>query len=124
MGPVFNPLLLLLGVILGSFVFTLLGITLAVRVRTLNEYIIISPLYMLVFMLPLPVYFDLFYVPLLFLHPGQAALLLIAAAFKTAPAGELASAVILLLLWIGIAYGWARRWFYRFVILNGGGGGK
>lgn len=121
-GPAFKPLPLVAGVVLGSFVFTLLGFTLASRVRTLNEYIIVSPLYMTVFVLPLFTYFGIVKLPLLWLHPGHASLLLIGAAFVPDPLtpGELAGALVNLTAWTGIAYYWAYRWFCRYVILANG----
>jgi len=52
-GTEVNLLFLVAGVLLSSIFFTLVGITLAVRIKTLNQYIMTSPLYIIVLYLPL-----------------------------------------------------------------------
>ncbi len=123
-GLAINPLPLFFGILLSSVFFTLIGLTLAARARTLNRYIFTSPLYIIVFMLPLLELFGLAHWPLLYLLPTQGSLLLIRGTLIAPTPVEWLYSITALTLWIMLAYGWAYRWFYRYVILQIGGGSR
>ena len=119
----FNPLMLFIGVTLSSFLFTLIGLTLAVRVYTLNQYLLASIFYVLPLMLPLVDFLGLVQSPLFYLLPAKPSLILIGGSITGGTdTGEVIYAVLALSAWIGIAYIWAYRWFYRYVIRRIGGG--
>ncbi len=105
--------LLIVGIILSAICFTLLGITLAIRVKTVNQYFIGSALYS-VFFLPLLNYTGLIDVPWLNLLPTAAVLDLLSAALLHSPVH--AGSFFLLIGWIGIAFWWAQIWFKRYII--------
>lgn len=119
-GFSYNPFPLLLGVTLCSIFFTLLGIALAVRVKTVNGFLFMSPLYITFFYLPLVDYFSNWVTPLVYINPGNSALLLIGATFHPISNAEMALAVMILLIWIGVAYWWAKYSFYQKIILKVG----
>jgi fluoroquinolone transport system permease protein len=56
----------------------------------------------------------------MFLHPIQATLVLIQAAFESVPPWQVMYGVLYSLLWLGIAYYFSQRAFYRFVIMKQG----
>ncbi|ARU60208.1 hypothetical protein CBW65_03400 [Tumebacillus avium] len=120
-GAGFAAVPLLTGVVLSSAFFTLLGVTLAVRVKTVNGFLLTSSLFLTVLFVPMANVFGLWVTPWMKVFPTEAAMTLIGAAFAQKPAWELAVATAVLLVWIGIAYAWAHRAFYRHIILKIGG---
>lgn len=123
-GFAFNPLPLALGVVLTSFISTLAGLALAAKASSLNGYLISSPLFQVPFTLPLIDYVGLLPSSLFYLLPGKASLVLIDASFGGRSGGELALAALSLAAWTGATYFWARRIFYRHLILKSGGAVK
>lgn len=122
-GINFNPLLLFIGVTLSAVLFTLIGLTLVVRVETINQYLMASIVYILPLMLPLIEFLGLFSSPLFYLLPAKPSLILIGGAITgEADIYEIIYAVIALTAWIILAYIWVYRWFYRYVINRIGGG--
>lgn len=120
-GGAFAVAPLLTGVVLSSVFFTLLGVTLAVRVKTVNGFLLTSTLYLTVLFVPIANVFGMWVTPWMKVFPTEAAMTLIGAAFADKEVWELAVAVTVLLVWIGIAYAWAYRAFYRHIILKIGG---
>lgn len=119
-GRLYNSLLLLAGVaLLGSF-YALFGFITVARYDSINSFLFPSFFYTAVLTIPLVDYFGLWTSPLIYLHPMQAALLLLKAAFQPVAAWQLAYGILYGALWIGLAYEWSRRVFYRFVILQPG----
>lgn len=121
LGLSFNPFPLLLGIILGSIFFILLGIVLASRVKTVNGYLLSSPLLLTGYFLPLLKLLNIYDHPLFYLSPGKGVLILLDAAFVSYPIWQLVYAVLQLTIWIVIAYLWAHNWFYKYIILKIGG---
>jgi fluoroquinolone transport system permease protein len=80
-GPAINWLVLLSGVVLNSGVLILIGFILAVRYRTISEFLIPSAIYLLPTQLPLLDYLGLWEGWPLYLIPTQATMLLIQAVF-------------------------------------------
>jgi len=120
-GLSFKFMYLFLGILLSSILFTLLGLILAVKVNTLNEYIWISPFYVIILFIPLLEYFGIYKTPLFYLIPGKAALIIIEAAFRHVELWQLVYAFIVLSLSIILAYIWAYKSFYKHIILRIGG---
>ncbi len=119
----FNPFLLFVGVALSSVLFTLIGLTLVVRVETINQYLMASIAYILPLMLPLIEFLGLANSPVFYLLPAKPALILIGGAITGGvDIYEIIYAIIALTVWIVLAYIWVYRWFYRYVINRIGGG--
>jgi len=110
------------GVLLTSLFFTLIGFIAVVRFNTLNEYFLTQIFYMGILNLPLLDYLGVLKSPVFYVIPTQASLVLLRSAFGEVAMWELLYAVIYLALWIGIAYVWAQRAFYRYIILKHRGG--
>ncbi|WP_430742947.1 hypothetical protein [Bacillus atrophaeus] len=108
----------LLGVILSAVFFTLFGFSLAVRTKTLNGYFIISALYSAIFFLPLLDYLNVFHTWLFYFIPSYSTLILIEGGFITLSKWKMLYAVVMLIIWISIAYIFANRSFYKSIILN------
>jgi fluoroquinolone transport system permease protein len=68
--------LMILGTALISILYCLAGFTVVVRYRSINEYLMPSILYIFLLGLPLVDYFGLWRSPVFYLHPLQAALIL------------------------------------------------
>lgn len=120
-GVVHNFYLLLLGVFGGAAFFTLIGVVIASRVNTLNGYIITSPLYVLIFFLPILKYLGIYDSTLYFLLPSNAVFLMIYSAFGYVSFLEIGLSLFILIGWLVIAYIWADKWFRRYVLLRIGG---
>lgn len=117
-----NPAMLIFAVVPSSTFFTLMGIALAARIRTLNQYIIASTIYLIPFILPIFGFLRLFDLPIYHVLPGYGSLVLLKGVFSPlAPASFLYS-IILLLVWNIIAYNWAVIWFDKYIIQRMGGG--
>ncbi|UMZ73042.1 ABC transporter permease [Natranaerofaba carboxydovora] len=119
-----NILLLFIGVIMSAVFFTLIGLSLAVIVKNLNQYILLSPLYTFFFVLPILDYLEIYYHPVFMLLPANASLILIEGAFWGISLGSFIYSVVNLGVWIMVAYVLSRVWFYKYIILNLGGGGR
>ncbi|HZG83085.1 MAG TPA: hypothetical protein VEZ13_20200 [Brevibacillus sp.] len=117
----FQPLWFVTGVVLSSVFFTLVGFWLAVRSRTVNGYLLSSPFYIIVLMLPAVEYLHIFSTPLFYLFPSKASLVLLAGAYRGLGLWECAYAVITLLLWSAIAFVMAEKSFQRYIISPRGG---
>ncbi|HBV97118.1 MAG: hypothetical protein JL50_21380 [Peptococcaceae bacterium BICA1-7] len=121
-GAAFNPLPLLLGIVTGSLFFTLLGLGVAVRSKTINGFLLISPLYTIAFFLPFLDYFNIFKTSLFIFIPGNASLMLIRASFTEIDALGTVSQAAQMAFWILPAYLWAHKSFYNYIVLKTGGG--
>ena len=113
-----NYLSLIVGVILTSFFFTLVGFIAVARFNTLNEYFLTSVFYMIVLVIPLLGFFRLFETSLFYLIPTQASLVLLQSAFGEVAAWEIIYAFLYLTVWIIFTFRWAHRSFYRYIIMK------
>ncbi|MFA1819670.1 hypothetical protein ACDX78_05645 [Virgibacillus oceani] len=111
----FHVVPFLLAVILCSMFFTLLGINLAVRVKSVNAFLYTSPLYVIVFFLPLVDYIGIYDTPIFFILPTQAIMLLMEGAFRGVSIGIYLYSVVILAVWIGLVYLWTYRSFQQFL---------
>jgi fluoroquinolone transport system permease protein len=119
-GVGFNWLALIAGVSFLIASFSLYGFIVVARYDSISDFIFPSVLWTLLYSVPLLYYFDIWPTPLMFLHPIQATLVLIQAAFESVPPWQVMYGVLYSLLWLGIAYYFSQRAFYRFVIMKQG----
>ncbi len=119
-GPGFNAFWLVLGIALAAMIYCLAGFIVIVRYESINEYLLPSMLYTALLGLPLVNYFGLWTSGLFYLHPLQAPLVLMQAAFQPVEGWQLVYGVIYSGLWIGILFRVSRRVFLRFVITPAG----
>ncbi len=109
-----------IGTLLLGTLYVLVGFIFVARYDSVNEYLFPSVLVTIVFGIPLLDYFGLVQSPLFYLHPMQGALLLLRAGFLPVAPWQLVYGAGYTLLWIGIAFVFARRAFYNFVVLQQG----
>lgn len=115
-GLGFNVFTLVTGVVLTSIFFMLAGFTVVARYDSINEYLLPSVLYTALLSLPLLPYVGVGQSWLFYLHPLQAMLLLLQAAFQEVATWQLIYGVIYSALWLGLFYRVSQRAFYHFVI--------
>ena len=120
----FDPMLIVIAVVPSSVFFTLAGIALAVRVKSITGYIIASPFFLTPFILPLFGFLKLFSFPLNYLLPGYGTLQLLEGAYNGILFADAVYSTVLLLIWCMISYIWAGKWFSKYVIADIGGGSK
>lgn len=99
----------LIGVALTSAFFTLVGLGLAARCRTMNGFFFCSVPLCVFFTLPVAEVLGLYGGGLLHALPAAGSLLLLQSAFRPVPDGELLFGAACLIVWIGAAYAWAFR---------------
>jgi fluoroquinolone transport system permease protein len=119
-GLAFNPLLLALGLLSGAGLLALLGFVAIARYDSINEYLMPSIGYMSALILPFIDYFQVWQSPLFYLHPLQAPLIVLRAAFQPIAPLELLFGLLASALWIAAAFAWSQRVFYHFIILRPG----
>jgi fluoroquinolone transport system permease protein len=118
-GPGFDLLPLAVGIALAAALYVLAGFVAVTRHDSINEYLLPSALYTGLLMVPL------LYVAgwdhwLLYLHPLQAPLVLMRAAFEPVAPWQIAYAVLYSGLWVGLASFLSQRTLQRFVIARAG----
>ncbi len=122
-GASFQPLLLFIGVVLTSFIFTFLGLVTASRFNTINKYFILPIIFILPLFLPLLDFFDIYKSSLFLLFPAMASLVLIRAGVGgEVSTGMVAYGICSLALWSFLAAKWAHNWFEKHIILKIGAG--
>lgn len=116
----FNFLLLFIGVFFTSVFFTLLGFMIAIYSKSTNHYFANS-IILVIFMLPMLDYFNIFSSKLFYLFPSKASLLLIHGAFYEISFFNLIYSLAALPLWCLAAYALLVKVFYKKVIAEVGG---
>lgn len=116
----FNWLLLIAGIVFLTALYALYGFVVVARYDSISEFLMPSALWTMGFSLPLLYYFDLWRSWVMFLHPLQAPLVLMQAAFEPLPEWQIVYGVLYSLLWVGIVYALSQRAFHRFVIAKAG----
>jgi len=119
-GLGFNLILMVIGIGLLGIFLALAGFIAVARYDSINTFLLPSVLMTTVLSIPLLDYFGIWQSYLMYLHPIQAPLLLMKAAFQPVALWQLGYGVLYLILWIGLVYVWSQRAFYRFVILKEG----
>lgn len=116
----FNWLLLIAGIVFLTTFYAFYGFVVVARYDSISEFLMPSALWTMGFSLPLLYTFDLWRSWVMFLHPLQAPLVLMQAAFEPLPAWQMVYGVLYSLLWVGIVYALSQRAFHRFVIAKAG----
>ena len=118
-----NVFYLIIGIILTSVMLILLGFILVSRVQNINGYM----LGMLIGFLgltfpPLLDLFGLFENPIFYIWPTQASFILLEGVFNSASLEiwEITYGIVYQLLWIGIFYYFAKKAFYKYIVMKGG----
>jgi fluoroquinolone transport system permease protein len=100
---------MLIGFTLSSLVFIFLGIFGGSKVKTLNQYILILPLFFAPAALPFLGFFGLWDHPVLYIIPTKASLLLFEGIYNNISTGELIYSISYLLMWSAFSFFLARR---------------
>jgi fluoroquinolone transport system permease protein len=119
-GVGFNPWPFAAGIALTAALYCLYGFVVVVRYDSINEFLFPSMLYTAILSLPLLDYFGLWEGWLVYLHPVQAPLVLLEAAFRPVPAREVAYGLLYGTLWVVPMAAWGLRTFGRFVVAREG----
>jgi fluoroquinolone transport system permease protein len=119
-GIRFNPLVFFFGVLLTSVFFILIGFTLASFSKSVNHYLLLSPLYVIVFFLPVLRFLNVLETPFFDILPTTASLTLLEQSFSDISWPGFFLSIINLLVWITIAFLWAYRWFNKYIVLHTG----
>ncbi|XEC94683.1 ABC transporter permease [Paenibacillus tarimensis] len=114
----------IIGTVLTSLFFTLIGLGVAVRSKSLNGFFMRSTIYTVVFTIPLAELFGWKIHPLFGLLPTKGTLLLLSSAFHPLQAVQFVYATTVLAIWTGLAWVWTMSSFERFVIRKIGEGGE
>ncbi len=117
-GDKINILLLLIGIILTSFLFILIGFIAVVPFNTVNKYMLSSILYVTFLFSPFIDYFGMYRSWLFYLIPTQASILLIFGSFKELELWSSIYSISYLIIWILIAYKIAHKRFIGYIILK------
>ncbi|WP_055108615.1 fluoroquinolone export ABC transporter permease subunit [Paenibacillus ihumii] len=117
-------LLFIAGIFLTSAFFTLIGLGLAVRYETLNGFFLASPLYSIIYYVPVLGYLEIYESPFYYLLPTQGTLLLLASPFHSLTMWEMLYGLTVLVIGISLAYLWAKRSFINHIVLKIGGRGQ
>jgi fluoroquinolone transport system permease protein len=111
---------MVLGIGLASAIFVLVGFMAIARYDSINEYLFPSVLYTMALVLPLLHYFGIWENWLFYLHPLQAPLILMKAAFLPVEIWQLAYGLLYSVLWIAILFLCSRRSFHNFIVIKAG----
>ena len=114
-----NLLPLLLGTAVAAALFCLAGFLVVVRYDSINEYLLPSIGYTAVMSLPMVAYLLQWSSWLVYLHPWQAPLVLLQAAWEPIALWQWLYGLGYSLLWLAILYAACRRAFYNFVVKVG-----
>ncbi len=119
-GPQFNWLWLVSGVLLLIAMYGLYGFFVVARYDSITDFILPSAVWVIWFSLPLLYYFNIWRSWIMFLHPLQAPLVLMQAAFEKVPGWYLPYGIFYALFWVFVAYYGSQRTFLRFVVTKEG----
>lgn len=119
-GFEFRILPLLLGMVLASVIYALIGFALVARYDSINEYLMPSVALTLILSLPLLPYFGYWVGWWHYLHPLLGPLLWLQSAFEPVPQWKLIYGLLYPLLWIVPLFRWSRQSFHRFIIAREG----
>lgn len=114
-GAGFDPVRLAAALVLSSLLFVFVGFVAVVRVRSINEYLLIVPAFLTPLYLPLLGLVGVAESPAFLLVPSHASVLLFRGALAPRPLWETVYGVAFLALSVAVAYRWAHRSFETYV---------
>ena len=114
-GLHFNMLPVVLALLLAGAIFSLYGFLTVIRYDSINEYMLPSVLFTIPLLLPLLDFFGIFKSPLFYLHPIQAALVLLKGGYQALSPLEWAYGMGYSLLWVLLLYHLGQHAFKKFV---------
>lgn len=120
-GTGYNVLLLIVGTLLTAVMYVLTGFVIVSRFKSISEYLLPSAFVYVAFMLPFIDYLKIFETPLVYLHPMQAPLVLMKAAFVPVEAWQLAYGVLYSLIIIAVVFVLSKRAFNKHIVNRQGG---
>lgn len=109
---------LLSGITLSSIFFTLVGLFLAAKVKSINEYLVIMPVYMIIIFLPAVEIFGIYRSPIFYLFPSKAVFIVISSLFSGLNFIKIFYAFTALIVWIIIFYKLALWRFKKYILLR------
>lgn len=119
-GLRFRWLPLVAGLLLMVAFYALYGFVTVSRYDSINEFLMPSAVWTMGFSLPLIYFFDLWRHWIFYLHPLQAPLVLMQAAFVSVAPWQIVYGLAYGALWVGVVFWLSRRAFHRFVIVKEG----
>jgi fluoroquinolone transport system permease protein len=115
-GRSFRPLPLVLGIVLASAIYCLIGFISVARYDSINEFLFPSMLVVAALSLPILHYAGLWTTPLMYLHPLQAPLVILEGATREIATWQWVYGVVFALASIGLLGRSSVRSFRRFVV--------
>jgi len=120
LGRFVNPLLIVPGIFLTAMFFTLVGFAPALRFKSLPVFLLLSPVYIIIFFAPILLYLELVDLPLLYLLPTTGSLLLIDGSLRGLSVGMTIYSIAILGLWLIGAWLLAQGVLHGHIIRGGG----
>lgn len=120
-GTNYNVLLLIAGTIISAIMYILIGFVVVSRYRSISEYLIPSGVILVAIMLPVIDYLKIFETPLMYLHPMQAPLVLMKAAFVPVETWQFAYGVLYSVVVIAAVFVLSKRAFNKHIVNKEGG---
>jgi fluoroquinolone transport system permease protein len=115
-GTSYDVLLLAIGTVIASMIYILFGFVLVSRYSSISDYLLPSIGIVFVILAPLLDYFGIIKSAIFYLHPMQAPLILMKAAFIQVEIWELAYGVLYSILWIAIGFALSKIAFNRYIV--------
>ncbi|WP_424358457.1 ABC transporter permease [Methanocella sp. MCL-LM] len=115
-GTGYNLLLLIAGTIISAIMYILIGFVVVSRYRSISEYLMPSALILVAILLPIVDYLKIFETPLMYLHPMQAPLLLMKAAFVPVETWQFAYGVLYSAVVIAAVFVLSKRAFDKHIV--------
>ena len=109
-------LLLLAGVMVNSWLLTLIGFTVAVRYDNISDFFLMSLIFLIPFQLPMLDYFGVWQHPLIYLIPTQPTMLLMEASMQPIPTAEMVYSFVYVAIALPIVSWQALRAYDRYVV--------
>lgn len=123
-GTRFHWPAMILGIVMASALYCLLGFVVVSRYDGVNEFLFPSMLWTTLVMLPVLHYIGLWPGGWMYLHPFQAPLVMLKAAFFPIETWQWVYALGYSALWVWVGFAWSRRSFRRFVAASAGGASR
>lgn len=115
-GATFAPLALIAGITMAAVLLVLAGFACVVRYTSINEFLMPSIVYTSLACVPLLTYLGGWEHWLVYLHPLQAPLLLIQAAFAPASPWQLGYGLAYSIVWAGLLYRWSLHAYHHTIV--------